>query len=69
VIAAAVLGGASLTGGEGTVLGAVLGIAFLALLSNTLTLLHVSIFWQIVTTGIVLIAAVSLDMLLRRSQV
>jgi ribose transport system permease protein len=46
----------------------VLGIAFLALLSNTLTLLHVSIFWQIVTTGIVLIAAVSLDMLLRRRQ-
>ena len=48
--------------------GLVLGIAFLALLSNTLTLLHVSIFWQIVTTGIVLIAAVSLDMLLRRRQ-
>ncbi|MBA2358222.1 MAG: ABC transporter permease [Actinobacteria bacterium] len=68
VIAAAVLGGASLTGGEGTVLGAALGIAFLALLSNALTLLHVSIFWQIVTTGIVLIAAVSLDMLLRRRQ-
>jgi ribose transport system permease protein len=66
VIAAAVLGGASLAGGEGTVLGAVLGVAFLALLSNALTLLNVSIFWQIVTTGIVLIVAVTLDMLLRR---
>ena len=68
VIAAAVIGGASLAGGEGTVLGAVLGIAFLALISNALTLLGVSIFWQIVTTGVVLIAAVSLDMLLRRRQ-
>lgn len=66
VIAAAVLGGASLAGGEGSVLGAVLGVAFLALLSNALTLLDVSIFWQIVTTGIVLIVAVTLDMLLRR---
>jgi ribose transport system permease protein len=68
VIAAAVIGGASLAGGEGTVLGAVLGVAFLALISNALTLLEVSIFWQEVTTGVVLVAAVSLDMLLRRRQ-
>jgi ribose transport system permease protein len=66
VIAAAVIGGASLAGGEGTVLGAVLGIFFLALISNALNLLDVSIYWQGVATGIVLIAAVSLDMLLRR---
>ena len=66
VIAAAVIGGASLAGGEGTVLGAVLGVAFLTLIANALTLLEVSIFWQEVTTGIVLVAAVSLDMLLRR---
>jgi ribose transport system permease protein len=66
VIAAAVIGGASLAGGEGTVLGAVLGVAFLALISNALTLLQVSIFWQEVATGIVLVSAVSLDMLLRR---
>jgi ribose transport system permease protein len=68
VIAAAVIGGASLAGGEGTVLGAVLGVVFLSLISNALTLLSVSIFWQQVTTGIVLIVAVSLDMLLRRRQ-
>jgi ribose transport system permease protein len=66
VIAAAVIGGASLAGGEGTVLGAVLGVAFLALISNALTLLEVSIFWQEVVTGVILVAAVSLDMLLRR---
>jgi ribose transport system permease protein len=68
VIAAAVIGGASLAGGEGTVLGAVLGVAFLALISNALTLLEVSIFWQEVATGVILVAAVSLDMLLRRRQ-
>jgi len=69
VIAAAVIGGASLAGGEGSVLGAVLGIAFLSIVSNALTLLSVSIFWQIVVTGVVLIAAVSIDVLLRRRRV
>ena len=69
VIAAAVIGGASLAGGEGSVLGAVLGIAFLSMISNALTLLSVSIFWQIVVTGVVLIAAVSIDVLLRRRRV
>ena len=66
VIAAAVIGGASLTGGQGTVLGAVLGVAFLALVANALTLMQVSIFWQEVATGVILVAAVSLDMLVRR---
>jgi ribose transport system permease protein len=69
VIAAAVIGGASLAGGEGSVLGAVLGIAFLSIISNALTLLSVSIFWQIVVTGVVLIVAVSIDVLLRRRRV
>ena len=49
-----------------SVLGAVLGIAFLSMISNALTLLSVSIFWQIVVTGVVLIVAVSIDVLLRR---
>jgi ribose transport system permease protein len=66
VIAAAIIGGASLAGGEGTVLGAALGVFFLSLLSNALTQLGVSIFWQQVFTGIVLIVAVTLDMLVRR---
>ena len=42
------------------------GIAFLSMISNALTLLSVSIFWQIVVTGVVLIVAVSIDVLLRR---
>jgi ribose transport system permease protein len=66
VLAAAVIGGASLRGGEGTVLGAFLGVIFVALINNAMTMLAVSIYWQMVVTGCVLIAAVALDMVLRR---
>lgn len=65
-LAAAVIGGASLRGGEGTVLGAFLGVVFVALISNAMTMLAVSIYWQMIVTGLVLVAAVSVDMLSRR---
>lgn len=65
-IAAAVLGGASLSGGEGSVLGAVLGVVFVAIIANALTLLAVSIYWQGVVAGTILILAVSLDMVAQR---
>ncbi len=66
VLAACVIGGASLTGGEGTVLGAFLGVVFVGMISNAMTMLAVSFNWQMVVTGIVLVAAVALDMLVRR---
>ncbi|WEX74706.1 ABC transporter permease [Sinorhizobium numidicum] len=66
VLAAAVIGGASLRGGEGTVLGAFLGVIFVALINNAMTMLAVSIYWQMIVTGTVLVAAVALDMLVRR---
>jgi ribose transport system permease protein len=66
VLAAAVIGGASLRGGEGTVLGAFLGVIFVALINNAMTMLAVSIYWQMIVIGCVLVAAVALDMLLRR---
>jgi ribose transport system permease protein len=68
VLAAAVIGGASLRGGEGTVLGAFLGVIFVALINNAMTMLAVSIYWQMVVTGVVLTVAVALDMLVRRRQ-
>ncbi len=68
VLAAAVIGGASLRGGEGTVLGAFLGVIFVALINNAMIMLAVSIYWQMVVTGCVLIAAVALDMLVRRQR-
>lgn len=66
VLAAAVIGGASLRGGEGTVFGAVLGVIFVALISNAMTMLAVSVYWQMIVTGLVLVAAVAIDMLARR---
>lgn len=65
VLAAAVIGGASLRGGEGTILGAFLGVVFVALINNTMTMLAVSIYWQMIVIGSVLVAAVALDMLIR----
>jgi ribose transport system permease protein len=66
VLAATVIGGASLRGGEGTVLGAFLGVVFVALINNAMTMLSVSIYWQMVVTGAVLVVAVATDMLVRR---
>jgi ribose transport system permease protein len=66
VLAAAVIGGARLGGGAGTVFGAFLGVVFVGLVNNAMTMLRVSILWQMVVTGIILIIAVALDMLLRR---
>jgi ribose transport system permease protein len=66
VLAAAVIGGASLKGGEGTVLGAFLGAVFVALINNAMTMLAVSIYWQMIVTGCVLVVAVAIDMAARR---
>lgn len=66
IIAAVVIGGASLAGGEGSVLGAFLGCALMALIGNALNHLDVSTDWQKVVTGAVLVAAVSVDMLLKQ---
>ena len=61
-IAGAVIGGASLSGGEGTVLGAFLGIILVALVNNALILLGVSVYWQQMVVGLVLLTAVIIDM-------
>lgn len=66
VLAAAVIGGASLKGGEGTVLGAFLGAVFVALINNAMTMLAVSIYWQVIVTGCVLVSAVAIDMIGRK---
>lgn len=61
IVTAAVLGGASLTGGEGTVIGGVLGVFFIALVQNALIILGVDVFWQNIVVGLALLFAVSLD--------
>jgi ribose transport system permease protein len=61
VIAAAIVGGASLSGGEGTILGTILGVLIIGVLRNGLILLGISPFWQTTIIGLVIIFAVGLD--------
>jgi len=65
-ISACVIGGASLTGGVGTITGALLGVVLVGLVNNALVLLDVSVYWQSLVTGLVLIAAVTLDVVNNR---
>jgi ribose/xylose/arabinose/galactoside ABC-type transport system permease subunit len=60
-IGAVIIGGASLLGGEGSVLGTILGATLLGLITNGLILLGVSAYWQQVFSGGIIILAVALD--------
>ena len=62
-ISACVIGGASLNGGEGTILGSIIGITLMSVISSSLVLLDVSPYWQDLTMGLILLAAVSIDFL------
>lgn len=65
-IASTVIGGTSLTGGEGSVLGAVVGASIISLLWNALVLLNVSTYWHNVVIGLVIVTAVTMDVLRKR---
>jgi ribose transport system permease protein len=67
-IAAAVIGGTSLSGGEGTILGTVIGAFIISTLTNGLRILSVPQEWQIVVTGGIVILAVYLDVVRRRQR-
>jgi ribose transport system permease protein len=62
-LAAVLIGGTAYTGGEGGVLGTVVGVAFLGVIQNGLTLSNVSTFWQGTVSGLILIVAVGLGVL------
>lgn len=66
-IAACVIGGASLMGGRGTIFGAILGALIMASLDNGMSLLNVRDYLQDIIKGSILVAAVGLDMLGRKS--
>ncbi|PJN95806.1 ribose ABC transporter permease [Amaricoccus sp. HAR-UPW-R2A-40] len=67
-IAAVVIGGTSLAGGRGTILGTVIGALIMAVLLNGLRIMSVAQEWQTVVTGLIIIAAVYADMLRREKR-
>jgi methyl-galactoside transport system permease protein len=60
-IAAAVIGGVSITGGVGTATNAVIGVLIFEVLNNGLVVLGVSAYWQLVIKGVIIVSAVALD--------
>lgn len=60
-IAAVVIGGVSMTGGEGSIWGALIGAAIMGVLKNGFVLLSISSYWQTIVIGIVIIIAVTID--------
>lgn len=67
-ITAAILGGASLFGGVGTIPGAFLGVLFMSLIQNALIIARVPVFWQGIVVGVVLLIAIGLDQLGQRAK-
>lgn len=65
-IAAVVIGGTSLAGGRGSILGTIIGALIMSVLLNGLRIMSVAQEWQTVVTGVIIIAAVYADMLRRR---
>ena len=60
-IAAAAIGGASLSGGRGSIIGTILGAIILGTVTNGLTLLNVQAFYQLLATGVIIIVAMLID--------
>lgn len=67
-IAAVVIGGTSLSGGSGTILGTLIGAFIMSVLTNGLRILSVAQEWQTVVTGVIIILAVWADILRRRGR-
>lgn len=67
-IAAVVLGGASFTGGIGTIGGTLIGTIIIGVLNNGLNMLNVASFWQYVAKGVVILLAVMVDVLRKQSK-
>ncbi len=67
-IAAVIIGGTSLAGGQGTVIGTIIGVLIMGVLNNGIILLGISPFWQMTIIGVVIVVAVALDIWTRRGR-
>jgi ribose/xylose/arabinose/galactoside ABC-type transport system permease subunit len=67
ILAAVIIGGTALQGGRGTIFGTLVGILLLGIISNGLVLENISSFWQPVIVGALLLAAIVLDEVRRRT--
>jgi ribose transport system permease protein len=68
VIAAAIVGGTALSGGQGSVVGAVIGAMIISSISTGLVQFGVTADWAIFATGVIIIGAVTMDSFLRRKR-
>ena len=68
VIAAVVLGGASITGGKGSVFGTVIGVLFIVVIDNSLILTGVPSYWQRVATGLIIVLSTAATALRARAE-
>ena len=68
VIAAVVLGGASITGGKGSVFGTVIGVVFIVVIQNSLILAGIPSYWQRVVTGLIIVLSTAATALRARAE-
>ncbi len=65
-VAAVVVGGAAITGGRGTLVGTLIGVALLGTIGTALTFLGINPFWEKAIQGVIILAALVSDILLRK---
>ncbi len=68
VIAAVVLGGASVLGGYGSVLGTLIGVALFSVINNGMILMRIPTFWQKIVVGLIIISSISADMIQKQRE-
>ncbi|MFA5467517.1 MAG: ABC transporter permease [Sphaerochaetaceae bacterium] len=68
VIAAVVLGGASVLGGYGSVLGTIIGVALFSVINNGMILMRIPTFWQKIVVGLIIISSISADMIQKQRE-
>jgi simple sugar transport system permease protein/ribose transport system permease protein len=66
VIGAVFIGGVAITGGRGSVFGAIIGVLLLAVISNGMIIARIPIFWHQIVTGAVILLAISFDVVQRK---